>query len=326
MDTFLLIKYFKCATSPEEEKQIAAWLANDPDGSHRSEYEAMHAIYDGMVIHASPSVVSKARKAPRTRKRVIFSAAAKRAIAICANVAAIVAIAFGVFFLARNEVYDNLSAQFETLSVPAGKSIEITLEDGTDIFLNSGTVIQYPKLFSNKKREVKVLQGEALFDVTSDEDRPFYVETYASTVKVLGTKFNIIADPEKDFCSTTLLRGLVKVSNKANDKEVVLNPNMKAEIVGDDIKVVAIDDAESVICWTDGLIDIKDISFDRLMSKFENAFGVRILIERTSLPEIRFTRGKIRVSDGLDHALEVLKLASHFDYERDYETDTIYIK
>ena len=322
MDTFLLIKYFKCATSPEEEKQVIAWLVDDPDGSHARQYEDAHTLYNGMILHSTKDAFRRKNHS----KRHIVSTASRKVLSVCANVAAIVLVVFSVYFIAKNEVYEDLSVRMETISVPAGKNIQITLEDGTEMFLNSGTVVEYPKVFSNKKREVRVLQGEVLFDVTSEKDRPFYVETYASSVKVLGTRFNVVADPDMDICSTTLLRGLVQISNKVNDETVVLNPNMTAEIVGGSIKVSNVDDVSGVTCWTDGLIDIKSVSFDRLMRIYELAFNVNVVIDRESLPEVRYTRGKVRVSDGLDHALNVLKMASDFTYERDYESNTIFIR
>lgn len=51
MDTYLLIKYLKCSTTPEEEAQIHAWLADDPDGSHAKQYSDAHFMYEGMLLH-----------------------------------------------------------------------------------------------------------------------------------------------------------------------------------------------------------------------------------------------------------------------------------
>lgn len=87
-----------------------------------------------------------------------------------------------------------------------------------------------------------------------------------------------------------------------------------------------IDDPEAVECWTNGLIDITDIPFDQLMRKFELAYDVNIVIERDSLPQIRYTRGKVRISDGIDHALSMLALAADFTYDYDRHAGEIVVR
>lgn len=87
-----------------------------------------------------------------------------------------------------------------------------------------------------------------------------------------------------------------------------------------------IDDPEAVECWTNGLIDITDIPFDQLMRKFELAYDVNIVIERDSLPQIRYTRGKVRISDGIDHTLSMLALAADFTYEYDRHAGEIVVR
>ena len=76
----------------------------------------------------------------------------------------------------------------------------------------------------------------------------------------------------------------------------------------------------------DGLIDIANISFQDLMYEFEKSFDVEVVISREKLPELTFTRGKIRVSDGVESALKLLKLSADFDYDIDRNTGTIYIR
>lgn len=87
-----------------------------------------------------------------------------------------------------------------------------------------------------------------------------------------------------------------------------------------------IESPDAVECWTNGLIDIAGIPFDQLMRKFELAYDVHIVIERENLPEIRYTRGKVRVSDGIGHALSMLALVSDFTYEFDRQNGTIVIR
>ena len=90
----------------------------------------------------------------------------------------------------------------QTITVPAGQRINITLADGTNVWLNARTTIQYPITFNEKERLVK-LDGEAYFDVTKDKSKPFIVQTNNYNVEVLGTKFDVDSYSETEIFETT---------------------------------------------------------------------------------------------------------------------------
>ena len=81
------------------------------------------------------------------------------------------------------------------------------------------------------------------------------------------------------------------------------------------------------LCWTEGLIHLKKMPFEELMSIFERAFDVQIKIERTTMPQINVMSGEIRISDGVDYALHVLQqVSSEFTYTHDEKTNVIVIR
>ena len=124
-----------------------------------------------------------------------------------------------------------------------------------------------------------------------------------------------------------LLRGSIKAENTIlPGEEVLMRPNQRISLKDNHFAMNNVENESAVDCWTEGLIDVTDVSFDELMRKFEKAFNIRIVIDREELPVISYTRGKVRVSDGIDHAMEVLELASDFSYTRNYETNTLVIK
>lgn len=316
MDTSLLLKYLECHVSPEEERAVREWLANDPDGSRAKKYKDAHFIFEGMTIHADKRLELSARR-PSVLKRIArFSAAA----AIAAFVIA------GTAVLVRNNTLDMVAEKIETVYVPAGKTMELTLEDGTKMWLNSETRIEYPSVFGRKTRNVRLLSGEVLFDVTHDEKRPFTVSTFASDVCVLGTKFDVLADENNGSFQTSLIRGLVKVINKFDENDsVILKPDQSVSMMNGRLVVASIEDSSSVICWRDGLVNLTDLPFDQLMKRFEKVYNVKIVIERSEMPQIRYSRGKVRVSDGVDHALEMLSRASDFNWNHDRNSNIITI-
>ena len=316
MDTSLLLKYLECHVSPEEERAVREWLANDPDGSHAKKYKDAHFIFEGMTIHADKRLELSARR-PSVLKRIARYAAA-------AAVAAFVIA--GTAVLVRNNTLDMVAEKIETVYVPAGKTMELTLEDGTRMWLNSGTKIEYPSIFGRKSRNVKLLSGEVLFDVTRDEHRPFTVNTFASDIRVLGTKFDVLADEENGSFQTALIRGSVKVISKFDENDsIVLKPDQSVSMMNGRLVVASIEDSSSVICWRDGLVNLTDLPFEQLMRRFENVYNVKIVIERSDMPEIRYSRGKVRVSDGIDHALEMLSRASDFNWKHDRNSNSITI-
>ena len=111
-----------------------------------------------------------------------------------------------------------------TIKVPAGQRANLTLPDGTNVWLNARSEMRYPAVFTGNKREI-TLDGEAYFEVTHNEDKPFVVQTNKCNVEVLGTKFNVEAySDSEDFC-TSLMEGSVRVSDKGNPSEsLVLAP------------------------------------------------------------------------------------------------------
>lgn len=317
MDTYLLLKYLKCTATPAEETAVQEWLADDPDGSHEKQFRDAHELFNGITIYGDASVSKTDRKEHSFRKFLF----------IAMRVAAVVLIVAGVGLWVKNDTLDSISGKTERISVPAGKSFCMTLEDGTKMWLNAGSEVEYPSVFSRKERNVKVLSGEVLFDVVHDGKRPFYVDSYAAKIAVLGTKFNVKVDREHGKYSAALLRGSIKVSSHSNKNDMyILKPDDIVELVDNRLRVGRVENTELVTCWTDGLINVSGVTFEELMRTFELAFDVDIEITGDKMPEISFTRGKIRVSDGLDHALEVLKLASDFDYERDFEMNKVVIK
>lgn len=320
IDTYLLIRFFRCSVTPEEEARIRTWLADDPDGSHAEQYRTAHLMYSGMLVHSDAG----SRNAGRRR----YSSAFRRlALTLAASAAALLLVSISSYVTNRLTL-DALSSEMESIKVPAGTSVELTLSDGSTVWLNACTELEYPSAFAKGDRTVRLISGEAMFDVQHDDNRPFNVETFASVITVMGTRFNVLADSENGEFSTALIRGSVKVRSliPSDDSEFLLNPNEMIRMDGDGFRTTRFEDSSRIECWTKGLVDVAGAPFDRLMQKFERLYDVDIIIDRPELPVVRYTWGKIRVSDGLDHALSVLAKASDFTWERNNDTGAVIIR
>lgn len=317
----LLFKYFSNEASVEEVAQIEQWLDEDP--ARQSEFDSAHYLFNAMVLHSDemakmtvPGALEKTSKKSKIR-RIVFRYAAAAAAVVIAGLSGVL--------VERESNLNKITAQVNVIEVPAGQRMSITLNDGTHVQLNGNSRIEYPVVFSRNDRTVK-LSGEAFFEVTHDEKHPFIVETFASKVEVLGTTFNVYADEAADNFMATLVNGKVKVTtNDETAEQVVLAPNEMVRLMDNHLVVTSVD-AENLISWTEGYINLADYDFASLMHRFENVYGVKIIIKRDTMPEIGYKSGKIRVSEGVNFALKLLQNECDFTYTEDYETNTITIR
>lgn len=195
-----LFRYFSGQTSKKENEEIVLWV--EASEENRNEFRKMHLIFAGMALYA-PKKAS--RWAPL---KLIWN---NKRVQRIMQVAAVIAMMLGSYYIGGVFNHESLSEQSMKIMVAKGQRVEIVLSDSTHVQLNSGSTLEYPTVFSRDMRHVK-LTGEALFDVKHSEEHPFVVETYACDVKVLGTKFNVLADKSHELFSTALLRGKISVA------------------------------------------------------------------------------------------------------------------
>lgn len=186
MDEKLLFKYFRGETTSDEEDAILAWVEETP--ANRKEFKTAFMIFSGLAVYAAkPNAMPTA--APQRRR--IW----RQVVRYSLRSAAAVILMIGAAYTGKTLYRNALSQQNMSIVVPAGQQMSLTLPDNSQVQLNSGTRLEYPVVFG-KTRSVK-LSGEALFDVAPDRKHPFIVQTFASDIRVLGTKFNVLADAER---------------------------------------------------------------------------------------------------------------------------------
>lgn len=318
MEKELLLKYLKCETSQDEEILLSEWLDADPE--NQKELDAMQLMMEGLALYA-PKIERMDMSTPtHSPKTTIFAKLSKISVAAC--ILLIIAAGIGYFHF-TNEIR-SLSDQKTIVEVPDGQRINITLSDGTEVCLNAGSKLEYPSVFSGKQRRVSV-SGEAMFDVKHDVEHPFVIETFACDVEVLGTKFNIEAEEASKVFSVALMEGSIKLTSRLKEENpIIMKVNEEVELVNGHFQLGKILNHDEYL-WPEGIISIHNIGFEELITKFQRIYNVQIEIKCKSIPKINYTRGKIRVSDGIDHALRVLQSASDFTYNKDPETGIITI-
>lgn len=312
MDDLLLQKYLRNETSEEELAEVLDWL--DASTENQRYLDRLDYISNLNILAGEAQPRVSRRTVSLWKRTAQWSAAAAAALLVCA----------GVSHYLADRILEYRTRDMMAITAN-GQSMSVTLSDGTTVWLNSGAKLEYPSIFSRKTRRVKI-SGEAMFEVKHDASRPFIVETFACDAEVLGTKFNILADARTADFSAALLEGRLKILNRLGGGEsFILSPNEQIDLVDGHLKLNRITDPDD-FRWVDGLMNLNTLSFGEVIRKFENYYGVRITIDNPEdMPVLKY-HGKIRVSDGVDHALKLLQITNNFSFTRDDETNTIHIK
>lgn len=307
MDRHLLTRYFFGQCTEVEKEAIRQWLESD---------EANRQLFISERIRFDASLLVDEQVLGR-KKRLSLSPRIVRYVGIVASVL----LLLGGFLAYDTYRDEQLRRVVQTVYVPVGNRTNILLPDGTNVWLSANTTLRYPIAFSSQNREVS-LNGEAYFEVKKDK-KPFIVRTDKYNVKVLGTTFDVEAYAGKPTFKTVLYEGKVKLYDEAASEVVLLSPGQTARLVGDRLEVSATTEGNSYR-WKDGLIYIEDKSFEEIMELFEKFYDIRIVIQNKKVGDLGY-HGKLRISDGVEHALRVLQNDYPFTYRRDEETNIIYI-
>lgn len=224
-----------------------------------------------------------------------------------------------------------------TISTKPGSKSKIELPDGTQVWLNADSKLEYKGDFSCKKREVS-LSGEAYFDVVKDKSRPFIIHTRTVQIKVLGTAFNVRSYPADKTTETALIRGSVEVTlNAQPDKKVILKPNEKV-LIGDAAtdpdkntsnKAVKTVDQDAMIVsnvhldkkdqevyetmWVKNKLAFDETPFDKMIAEIERWYNVEIIVKNKHLSANTYT--VTFENKTLDEVLEGLQFSAHFQYQ-----------
>ena len=207
--------------------------------------------------------------------------------------------------------------------MPYGKHSEITLVDGTKIWLNAGSQLSYPVSFSSHSREV-YLSGEAFFDVKSDPSKPFHVVTNDIRIKVTGTRFNITSYVSDQTTQAVLISGKINAKrNKRFARPVELLPgdrlvfNKEKEAMEKDQV-----DVELYSSWIDGYLIFDNTPVNEVFKKLERYYNQKIDAKAIS-PEGTFS-GKLDLADDLQKVLKNIGFSASFSVI--YENEVFILK
>ncbi len=207
--------------------------------------------------------------------------------------AAIMILFFSIGIISNKYIFNNegkssnFSFLMNEISVPNGDKAELTLVDGTKVWLNSGTEFSFPSEFKGKLRKV-IISGEAFFEVTKNKKKPFVVNTDFGDIKVLGTSFNVRAYENMNF-QANLVEGSIQFSKDSIGK--LLKPGEQLMINDNKEIIISKFTNPSSYTWKDGVITFQNEMLENVIKKLERHYDITIQLD-SKLSSIRFT-GKI---------------------------------
>lgn len=203
---------------------------------------------------------------------------------------------------------------FNTLIVPYGKRSQLTLSDGSKVWINSGSRLVYPATFKGDKREV-YLQGEAIFDVAHNENKPFRVLSDHQEIEVLGTVFNVSAYAGETVNHTVLKSGSVRIHYKEAKGELLkMNPgtmfsiNLETRIVKKEEV-----DPNDYFSWREGYLTLKNESLESIFKKLARYYNVKIESQESLIGDKTFS-GRLDLKKDIESVLNLLE-TSGFKFE-----------
>jgi transmembrane sensor len=175
---------------------------------------------------------------------------------------------------------------YNQVVTPKGRKWQLTLSDGTRVWLNAASSIRYPISFVGKERVVEV-SGETYFEVAPDKNRPFRITIPGKgKIQVLGTHLDVNAYDDEDAIRTTLLEGSVKIIRGGSSS--LLSPGQQAVLANgtDDIKIINDANIDEVMAWKNGRFIFSDMDLRSIMRQLTRWYDVDVVYEG-KVPGIR---------------------------------------
>lgn len=201
------------------------------------------------------------------------------------------------------------------LVVPYGKRTTLTLADGSKVWLNSGSVLEFPAQFSEKNREIYLASGEMYIEVAPDRKKTFYVHTSDFKVKVTGTRFNLSTYSDNPQ-SVVLVEGSVSLQAE-NQREQQLSPNEQALLTENGAFKMQTVDVDRYISWKNGFLTLDKTPMTEVLQQVGRYYNLSFDFNQDTDLQKRTCTGKIYLSDNLDNVMTAIGLLSSTQYKKE---------
>ena len=326
-------------------------VINNNVGSEAAYMRHIMKHKDEFFLEENPIEINADDVVSETNSGFFNSLFSKRRL-IIASLLAFIILTTGIIYLFTQKNDTTLPAEQAISSVVTknGNRTKIVLPDGSQVWLNAGSNLDYNNFIFNKDRREVTLNGEAYFDVTKNADKPFIIHTKKMDVKVIGTVFNVRSYNDEKTAEASLIRGSIEVTLKdRKDQKIVLKPNEKISIPTQEPeaalsragKTPAVKNTRSIpqiivkelkpnpvynlipeIAWTQNKLFFENESLENIAPMMERWFGKKVMIANESLKNIHYT-GNFE-NETLEEVLSYLKLSKSFNFRLGNDNVVIY--
>jgi ferric-dicitrate binding protein FerR (iron transport regulator) len=260
-------------------------------------------------------------------------------------------ITLGVFYLFTQKDTPEvpIAQAISSVVTKNGNRTKIVLPDGSQVWLNAGSNLDYNNSVFNKDFREVSLNGEAYFDVTKNPEKPFIIHTKKMDIKVLGTAFNVRSYSNEKMAEASLIRGSIEITLKdRKDEKITLKPNEKISVSNEEPKtelkpdkIIPVKTKSLVpkvevkelkpnptnniipeIAWTQNKLYFEDENLEDISLRIERWFGKKVVIQNEILKNVRYT-GNFE-KENLETVLSSLKLSRSFNFKIQNDVVTIY--
>ena len=213
---------------------------------------------------------------------------------------------------------------YNTVNVPYGGTYTVELCDGTKVYLNSGTTLEFPSRFDGKVRSV-ILKGEAYFDVARNVSKPFVVEVDEMKVKVLGTSFNVKSYVDEPGVYTTLVEGSVAILRDGQPEKKIKPGEQAYYNKGVGTLSIAEVDVNEFTSWKDGLFYFKDIALEEILRIVSRWYDLEVFYMNQGAKSVIYS-GKLPMYSSVEDVLRKFEISGDVRFELKGRTLTVFDK
>lgn len=307
----IVLKYLSGSFSSETEEKVQKWIVKDKDKGEKE--SASLAYWDGLETRADADTYAALE---RVNRRIGYMKV--RTASFYQKIVRVAAVVIPLLILSGGYLYySSARSRLIEVSVAYGERKHLLLPDSSEVWLNAGTVLKYPRKFADNGRSV-YLDGEGYFSVRKNAAKPFIVEASRLTVKVLGTRFNVKAYADDENITATLTSGKVEVNAPTSNPQV-LKPNEQLTYNRNtshvSITEVPAADTDS---WITGKLIFTNAYFSEIRQTLERRYNVVIENETAISDNERYTVRFLK-NENLDEVLNVLGDIAGFGYRKSGE-------
>lgn len=313
----LIMQDFLGQISPENKSVLEQWLGLQAENrryyAEQKRLLNLLAIRDKMQKIDEDSAYRKISSKLFKKRNTNFWISLQRVAAILFLP---VVLFSGLYIYLQNKVPEQEENQFSevynTVETPLGMRSSLILPDGTKVWLNAGSKLRYPVLFSKGIRDVQ-LSGEAFFEVKKNKQWPFRVSAGNMNIMVSGTSFDCNAYPENKLIQTVLVEGKVTIMNSSATETSEMIPGELA-IYGKESQQITKKktDLEKYIAWKSGKLMFREDNMSTVVEKLQRWYNVKIAIEDREISDYVYTA--TFVDESLDQVLKMLSLSAPIRY------------